>query len=315
NGYGELVQLWPITPDRVTPEMRDGSLVYRIRVDSKDIIMPREKIMHVPGLGFDGLVGYSVIAMARKSIGLSMAMETFGSTYFGNGTHPGMIVEHPGQLSPQAHTNLKNSLTETYSGLGKAHRMMLLEDGMKAQKITINPEDSQFLESRQFQIPEIARFFNLPPHKLKDLSKSSFNNIEQEQLSFVTDCILPWVVRLEQCYQSQLLSASDKSLSGNGRLYFKHSFEGLLRGDMASRGSFYTALFNIGALSSNDIRAYEDKDPIPGGDEYFVPLNMVPLSMVKEQFKQKLITLQNPPKQIEKKEGEDKEVTDDEAMV
>lgn len=292
NGYGELVQLWPITPDRVTPEMREGALTYRIRVDSKDIIMPRENILHIPGLGFDGLVGYSVIAMARKSIGLSMAMETFGSTYFGNGTHPGMIVEHPGQLSPQAHTNLKNSLTETYSGLGKAHRMMLLEDGMKVQKITINPEDSQFLESRQFQIPEIARFFNIPPHKLKDLSKSSFNNIEQEQMSYVTDCILPWVVRLEQCYQSQLLSPSDKSLSGNGRLYFKHSFEGLLRGDMASRGSFYNALFNIGALSPNDIRAYEDKDPIPGGDEYFVPLNMVPLSMVKEQFREKLRTAQ-----------------------
>jgi HK97 family phage portal protein len=315
NGYGEVVQLWPITPDRCRPEMKNGAFIYRILVDGQEIILPREKVLHVPGLGFDGFVGYSPIAMARKSIGLGMALETFGELYFGQGTHPGVIVSHPGQLSPDSHTRLKDSLSASYSGLGKAHRLMLLEDGMKIEKLGIPPNDSQFLESRQFQIPEIARFFNLPPHKLKDLSKSSFNNIEQEQMSYVTDCILPWVVRLEQCYQSQLLSVSDKSLSGNGRLYFKHSFEGLLRGDMASRGSFYTALFNIGALSSNDIRAYEDKDPIPGGDEYFVPLNMVPLSMVKEQFKQKLITLQNPPKQIEKKEGEDKEVTDDEEMV
>jgi HK97 family phage portal protein len=305
NGYGELVQLWPITPDRVTPEMRDGSLVYRIRVDSKDIIMPREKILHVPGLGFDGLVGYSVIAMARKSIGLSMAMETFGSTYFGNGTHPGMIVEHPGQLSPQAHTNLKNSLTETYSGLGKAHRMMLLEDGMKAQKITIDPEDSQFLESRQFQIPEIARWFNLPPHKLKDLTKSSFSNIESEQISFVTDSILPWLVRLEANYNMQLLNASDKSLSGYGRLYFKHIVEGLLRGDAASRSAYYAVMLDKGVMSINEVREKEDLDPVKGGDIHLVPLNMT--------------TLENAGKPPEpppaKKEGDNSEVNENEEMV
>lgn len=305
NGYGELVQLWPITPDRVTPEMREGALVYRIRVDSKDIIMPREKILHIPGLGFDGLVGYSVIAMARKSIGLSMAMETFGSTYFGNGTHPGMIVEHPGQLSPQAHTNLKNSLTETYSGLGKAHRMMLLEDGMKAQKITIDPEDSQFLESRQFQIPEIARWFNLPPHKLKDLTKSSFSNIESEQISFVTDSILPWLVRLEANYNMQLLNASDKSLSGHGRLYFKHIVEGLLRGDAASRSAYYAVMLDKGVMSINEVREKEDLDPVKGGDIHLVPLNMT--------------TLENAGKPPEpppaKKEGDKSEVNENEEMV
>src|SRR5664280_3839311 len=220
------------------------------------------------GLGFDGFVGYSVIAMARKSIGLGMALETFGALYFGQGTHPGVIVSHPTSLSAQSQANLKASLIEEYSGLGKTHRLMLLDEGMKLEKLGIPPNDSQFLESRQFQIPEIARFFNLPPHKLKDLTKSSFSNIEQEQMSYVTDCILPWLVTLEQNYNMQLLTLSDKSLSGYGRLYFKHSFEGLLRGDMAARGSFYTALFGLGALSSNDIRAYEDKDPIQGGDEY-----------------------------------------------
>jgi HK97 family phage portal protein len=278
NGYGELSALWPITPNRVTPIMVDYELKYRIRLpDGADIILPREKVLHVPGLGFDGFLGYSVIAMARKSIGLGMAMETFGSRFFGEGTHPGVIVEHPGKLSPEAHSNLKGSLSDTYSGLGNSHRLMLLEEGMKFQKIVIDPKDSQFLESRLFQIPEVARWFNLPPHKLKDLTKSSFSNIESEQISFVTDSILPWLVRLEQNFNSQLLSESDRQYSGRGRLYYKHSVEGLLRADAASRGSYYREMFNVGAMSVNEIREKEDMDPIPGGDIHLVPMNMTSL--------------------------------------
>lgn len=300
NRMGDVLALWPITPDRVTIKMENSVLFYEVRVNTETIRLPRENVLHIAGLGFDGIQGYSVIAMARKSIGLGMAMETFGSTYFGNGTHPGMIVEHPGQLSPQASINLKNSLTETYSGLGKAHRLMLLEEGMKAQKITINPEDSQFLESRQFQIPEIARWFNLPPHKLKDLTKSSFSNIESEQISFVTDSILPWLVRLEQTFNMQLLTESEKTRE---KLYFKHVVEGLLRGDSASRAAFYAALFNIGVLSINEIREREDFDPIEGGDEHFVQLNMT--------------TLKNAGKLPEpaKKEGDNSEVNEDEPVV
>jgi len=277
DGYGELRELWPITPDRVRPEMKDGALVYRIRVGSEDIYLPREQVLHVPGMGFDGFLGYSVVAMARKSIGLGMALETFGSLYFGQGTHPGVVVSHPGKLSDQAQGHLKTSLTEGYSGLGKSHRLLLLEEGMKLEKLGIPPDDSQFLESRQFQIPEIARWFNVPPHKLKDLTKSSFSNIESEQQSFYGDTILPWLVRLEQNYNMQLLSPSDKELSGRGRLYWKHNAEGILRADTAARGEFYTKMFNVGALSVNEIRAYEDKDPIEGGDIHLVPLNMTSL--------------------------------------
>jgi HK97 family phage portal protein len=285
NGYGELIELWPITPNRVTPEMRGGQLVYRIRVGNEDIYLPREKVLHVPGLGFDGFLGYSVIAMARKSIGLSMALETFGALYFGQGTHPGLVASHPGKLGQQAHENLQGSLVTAASGLGKSHKLLLLEEGMKIEKIGIPPEDSQFLQSRAFQIPEIARYFNLPPHKLKDLTKSSFSNIESEQISFVTDSILPWLVRFEQCYNMQLLSASDKEYSGRGRLYFKHSVEGLLRGDSAARGTLYQSMWNVGAITQNQIRALEDMDPDPNplADQLFVPLNMTPLSMLKEK--------------------------------
>jgi HK97 family phage portal protein len=276
--------------------MEAGELVYEIRMDREaPITLSRDKVLHVPGLGFDGFMGYSVVAMARKSIGLGMAMETFGATFFGNGTNPGMVVSHPGKLSGQGGSNLKDALTAAHSGLGKSHRLLLLEEGMKVEKYGIPPNDCQFLESRQFQIPEVARWFNLPPHKLKDLTKSSFSNIEQEQISFVTDSILPWLVRLEANFNMQLLTLSDKELSGRGKLYFKHSMEGLLRGDSVSRAAFYSALFGIGVLSPNDICGLENWDPHEGGDEYFVPLNMVPLSMVKEQFKKKLEALQVAP--------------------
>ena len=275
NGFGEVTALWPITPDRVIPEMTDGKLVYRIKVGSENIILSREKILHIPGLGFDGFLGYSVVGMASKSIGLGMAMETFGSRYFGAGTHPGIVVSHPGQLKDPA--KLRDALSASYSGLGQSHRLMLLEEGMKLEKLGIPPNDSQFLESRQFQIPEIARWFNLPPHKLKDLTKSSFSNIEQEQISFVQDSILPWLVRLEANYNMQLLTPSDKSLSGYGRLYFKHIVEGLLRGDAASRATFYQVLLDRGVFSVNEVRELEDKDPVPGGDIHLVPMNMTTL--------------------------------------
>jgi HK97 family phage portal protein len=278
NGYGDVVELWPIPPNRVRVEAdSEYKLSYLVRVDNREFRFPRENILHITGPSFDGLMGYSVIGMARKSIGLGMALETFGALYFGQGTHPGVIVSHPGQLSTQANDNLKKSLTEGYSGLGRSHKLLLLEEGMKLEKIGIPPNDSQFLESRQFQIPEIARWFNLPPHKLKDLTKSSFSNIESEQISFVIDSILPWLVLLEQNYQMQLLTESDKSLSGRGRLYFKHIVEGLLRGDSAARATYYREMFNIGAMSINEIREKEDMDPVQGGDIHLVPMNMTTL--------------------------------------
>jgi phage portal protein BeeE len=211
--------------------------------------------------------------MARKSIGLAMAMETFGSLYFGQGTHPSAVVTHPHQVKDPK--DMRQAVSEVYSGLGKSHQLMLLEEGMKIEKVGIPPEDSQFLESRQFQIPEIARWFNLPPHKLKDLTRSSFSNIEQEQISFVIDSILPWLVRLEANYNIQLLTAGDRGLYGQGRLYFKHNVEGLMRGDAAARAAFYKELWMVGAISQNEIREKEDMDPIDGGDKHYVPLNMV----------------------------------------
>ena len=277
--YGDIVELWPIPPNRVYPKMKGNDLVYEIKMEREsDIIMPREKILHIPGLGFDGFTGYSIIAMARKSIGLGMAMETFGSTYFGAGTHPGVIVSHPGKLKDPS--NLRNALTASYSGLGQSHRLMLLEEGMKIEKVGIPPNDSQFLESRVFQTQEIARWFNIPVHKLKEMSKSSFNNIESEQMSFVSDTIRPWAVRLEQNYDTQLLTVQEQTKQ---KLYFKHNLEGLLRGNSKDRAEFYSKMFNIGGMTINEIRGKEDMNPVEGGDIHLVPLNMTTLTNAGKQ--------------------------------
>lgn len=281
NGYGEITQLWPITPDRVRMDMEASAIIYIIRMpDGTEVILPWERVLHVPGLGFDGFQGYSPIAMARKSIGLGMAMETFGSLYFSNGTHPGVVVSHPTKLSPTGHSNLKESLTEVYSGLGQSHRLMLLEEGMSMEKVGIPPEDAQFLESRQFQIPEIARWYNLPPHKLKDLSKSSFNNIESEQSSYVTDSLLPWSIRLEQNYDMQLLS---KSARGRG-YFFHYVLEGLLRANSKDRAEFYSAMIKNGIMTQNEVREKEDMNPSshPLADELFMPTGLIPLSMFED---------------------------------
>ena len=278
NGFGEIVELWPIPPNRVTPKLEGGELLYEIIVDGEpNVTLGRDKILHIPGLGFDGFVGYSVIAMARKSIGLGMALETFGSLYFGQGTHPGVIVSHEGKLSQTAHDNLQKSLTKSYSGLGKSHRLLLLEESMKLEKIGIPPNDSQFLESRVFQISEVARWFNLNLHKLKELDRATNSNIESEQISFTTDCILPWLVRFEQNYNMQLLSKREKEQE---KLYFKHNVAGLLRGDSKARGEFYKILVGYGIFTPNECRELEDKNPHsdPLADELWMMGNMVPLS-------------------------------------
>jgi HK97 family phage portal protein len=294
NGTGEIQALWPISPNRVKPKREAGAISYDISVDNETITLPKYKILHIPGLGFDGLTGYSIVAMARKSFGLGMALETFGALYFGQGTHVGRVLSHPGQMSAQARANLIESFSGTSEGLAKSHKLMLLEEGMKLEKIGIPPEDSQFLESRQFHIAEIARWFNLPPHKLKDLSRSSFSNIESEQISFVTDSILPWLIRIEQAYNMQLLSESEQFKQ---KIFTRHNVDGLLRGNAQSRAEYYRTMFGIGAMSINDIREKEGWDDVENGDERFIPLNMIPLSKIDQYLDRQ--NESNSPKEIE----------------
>lgn len=277
NGYGDIIQLWPIAPRRVNPFIEGGEIFYKINMQGgQDVVLPKSRILHLIGPSDDGLIGMSRIAIARKSIGLGMAMETFGSNYFGRGTHPSSVISYKNDIKDIK--TAREAIKEVYSGLGKSHDLMMLPDaGMEIKNLAMPMEDSQFLESRQFGIQEVARWFNVPPHKLKDLTRSSFNNIESEDASFLRDRILPDLVELEQSYDIQLLTDTEKNRSGRGKLYFKHNVKGLLRADTAARTAFYQAMLDRGVFSINEVRDLEDMEPVTGGDIRLVPMNMTTL--------------------------------------
>ena len=267
NGKGEVVALYPLMPTKMTVDRSlEGVIIYTYQSDKGPVVLPREQVLHVPGLGFDGLIGYSPIAMAKNAVGLAIATEEYGAKFFANGAAPGGVLEHPGIVKdPQ---RIRDSWNTLYQGSGNAHRIAVLEEGLKYTPIGISPEQAQFLETRKFQINEIARIFRVPPHMLADLEKSSFSNIEQQSLEFVKYTLDPWVVRWEQSMQRALFSEADK------RKYFiKFNVDGLLRGDYQSRMNGYAVGRQNGWLSTNDIRELENLDRISpelGGDLYLI---------------------------------------------
>lgn len=266
---GNVVELWPIDPTIVTPRRTDSGELYYDLNRGKTFITAAN-MLHIPGLSFDGISGMSPISLARQSIGLSMAIEQFGAGYFGRGARPGGVLTFPGQLSPEARQNLRRSFEELHAGGANSHRVALLEAGLKWEAIGVPPDDSQFLQSREFQIIEIARWFNLPPNKLKDLSKTSYNSLEQMEISFVVDTLRPWLVRWEQQLNRKIIRPKDK-----GNFFFEFNVEGMLRGDQASRYTAYSVGRNWGWLSVNEIRGKENLNPIgPEGDVYMQPMNM-----------------------------------------
>jgi len=284
NGRGQPIALYPLLPNKMeVSRASNGELVYTYRRDSEEsrinpnsgtVILRRDEILHIPGLGFDGLIGYSPIAMAKNAIGMSLATEEYGASFFANGANPGGVLEHPGVIKDIQ--RVKDSWNSAYQGSGNAHRIAVLEEGMKFQAIGIPPEQAQFLETRKFQINEIARIFRIPPHMVGDLEKSSFSNIEQQSLEFVKYTLNPWVVRWEQSLQQSLLLPSEKN-----SIFIKFNVDGLLRGDYQSRMNGYAVGRQNGWLSANDIRELEDMNRIPaeeGGDLYLVNGNMLPLS-------------------------------------
>ena len=282
NGKGEVIALYPLMPDRMTVDRdENGRLYYKYRKSNDDaptmengsVILAPYDVLHVPGLGFDGLVGYSPIAMAKNAIGLAIAAEEYGSKFYANGAAPSGVLEHPGTLKDPA--RVRDSWNSTFGGSSNSHKVAVLEEGMKYTPISISPNEAQFLETRKFQINEIARIFRVPPHMVGDLEKSSFSNIEQQSLEFVKYTLDPWVIRWEQALYRTLLSEEEKK-----NYFFKFNVEGLLRGDYQSRMQGYATARQNGWMSANDIRELEDLDRIPaelGGDLYLINGNMLPL--------------------------------------
>lgn len=284
NGRGQAIALYPLLPNKMeVSRASNGELVYTYYRDVDEsginpkggyVTFRKDEVLHIPGLGFDGLIGYSPIAMAKNAIGISLATEEYGAAFFANGANPGGVLEHPGVIKDIQ--RVKDSWNSAYQGSGNAHKVAVLEEGMKFQAIGIPPEQAQFLETRKFQINEIARIFRVPPHMVGDLEKSSFSNIEQQSLEFVKYTLDPWVVRWEQSLQQALLLPSEKTT-----LFIKFNLDGLLRGDYQSRMNGYATGRQNGWMSANDIRELEDMNRIPveeGGDLYLVNGNMLPLS-------------------------------------
>jgi HK97 family phage portal protein len=284
NGKGEIVGLYPLMPDRMNVDRDEkGRLYYEYTRSSDDarttntrdmtVRLSPYDVLHIPGLGFDGLVGYSPIAMAKNAIGLAIATEEYGSKFFANGAAPSGVLEHPGILKDPA--KVRDSWVSTFGGSSNANKVAVLEEGMKYTPISISPNEAQFLETRKFQIDEIARIFRVPPHMIGDLEKSSFNNIEQQSLEFVKYTLDPWVSRWEQAMVRSLLTKDEKK-----QYFIKFNVDGLLRGDYKSRMDGYAIGRQNGWMSANDIRELENLDRIPaeaGGDLYLVNGNMVPL--------------------------------------
>ena len=282
NGRGEVIGLYPLMPSRMSVgRLTSGTFHYDYQTmpgevpgDTGLVRLYAAEVLHIPGLGFDGLVGYSPIAMAKNAIGMAQACEDYGASFFANGAAPG-VLEHPGTIKDP--TRVRESWQATFGGEKNGNKIAVLEEGMKYTPISMSPEQAQFLETRKFQMGEIARIFRVPPHMIGDLDKSSFSNIEQQSLEFVKYTLDPWVIRFEQAITAKLLTEVERR-----SVYVKFNLEGLLRGDYASRMNGYAVARQNGWMSANDIRELENLDRIDeaeGGDLYLVNGNMLPLNL------------------------------------
>lgn len=282
NGRGQIIALYPLMPNKMTVDRdQDGRIFYKYTKDNSEaktmengsVILTPDEVLHIPGLGFDGLVGYSPIAMAKNAIGMAIACEEYGAKFFANGAAPSGVLEHPGVLKDPE--RVRNSWNAAYGGSANSGKVAVLEEGMKYTPISISNEQAQFLETRKFQIDEIARIFRVPPHMVGDLDKSSFSNIEQQSLEFVKYTLDPWVIRWEQGLHRSLFTPAEKKT-----YFFKFNVDGLMRGDYASRMQGYSVGIQNGIFSVNDCRELENMDLLSeeeGGNIHVLNGNVVRL--------------------------------------
>ena len=306
NGKGEVVALYPLMPNRMTVDRAsNGEIYYTYTKNSDDnknlkgsgqIYLFKEDVFHILGLGFDGLVGYSPIAMAKNAVGMALACEEYGAKFFANDASPSGILEHPGTIKDPE--KLRESWNTLFKGSSNSHNIGVLEEGLKFTPIAVSPQESQFLETRKFQIDEIARIFRVPPHMVGDLDKASFANIEEQSLEFVKYTLGPWVIRWEQAIHMSLFSGSEKK-----NYFAKFNVDGLLRGDYQSRMNGYAVGIQNGFMSPNDIRELENMDRIPeelGGNYFMVNGAMTKLQDVGA------FTVKNEPAETEAREESEK---------
>lgn len=264
NGLNEPMALWPLLPNRVIPERArtTGALIYRVKQeDGNDRILTPNEMLHVAGLSYDGIQGYSVISKARESLGVTVAAERYAATFFGKGGRPGLVLEHPSALTVDAINRIKADWKKLYGGPDLSNEVAVLEEGMKLHDFGIPQRDMQFLEQRKFGVTEVARWFRVPPHKIMDLERATFSNIEHQAIDYVVSTLRPWLVRWEQELNRKLIPGLERN-----RFFFEHLIDGLLRGDAQARSAALQVQFQNGALNPDEWREIENRNPLPNGE-------------------------------------------------
>lgn len=280
-----LAALEPLHPDGlwIDRDRLTGKRVYEYSPpDGTTFTLLADEVVHVMGMPGDDIRGLNPIEHHRETIGASLGAKEFGARLFANNAKPGGVLEVSGKLDDEQAKKLAERWRFAQE---RANRVAVLEDGVKFNPITINPQDAQFLETRKYTRSEIAAIFRVPPHKIGDLERATFSNIEQQALEFVTDSLMPWLVRWEQALWRDALTESERRAG----YFFRFNVAGLLRGDAKARSDYYRAMFGIGALNQNEIRGLEEMNPIPAGDTYYVPLNMVDADKAKAMKAQELL--------------------------
>lgn len=270
---GFPVALWPLDPSTVTVERnRETSAIeYVVRGPKPEVRLRAADVFTINGLGFDGVTGYSVAALAKQSIGLGLASEKSGAALFGNDARPGGVLETPNTIDPEAKKKLAEAWNRAYQGTEHSHKVAILEDGLSFKTMAVPSKDAQWIESRQFTVEEIARWFRIPPHKLQHLLRSTFSNIAHQSIEYVVDTLLSWLKRWESEIWRKLIPRSDQD-----RLFAEHIVEGLLRGDSVARFDGYQKAIQTGWMNRNEARILENLNPADGLDEFLEPLNMAP---------------------------------------
>ncbi len=303
---GRPIGLWPLMPDRTKAKriFVNGvpTRIVTTKVPSKggtwkDVTLPAEDVLHIAGLGYDGIMGYSVVRHARQAIGLALATEEFGAKWFGGGSHPSGFITTPATIKPEARDRIRTSIQRLHGGLTQAHRIAVLDEGMKWTPTSIPPEDAQFLGTRAGQVPEICRYFRMPPHMVQDLSRGTFSNIEVQSIEFVRFTMLPWFVRWEEHLNRALLTPQQRKQG----YFFEFLIEGLLRGALKERYDAYAIGRQWGWLCADDICELENMNPLPDGQgrQYLVPMNMIPADQAANVGQQP-----EPPPPADTSEGE-----------
>jgi len=278
NGLGVPVRLWPLRPDRMTPEWKDGKRIYKyVLPDGSGVVLPANRVFHVPGWGFDGLIGYSRVTLMRRALEGAIVASEYGLRTLANDARPGVTIKHPQQIGAAAKKNIADSWDERHSGLSNAQRTAVLDEGMTIEETGFSPEDAQFLESKQWSLVEVAQGLRLAPHKLSDFTRATFSNIEEANIDHVVGTLGPPCVRIEQ--------QADKDIIGDPRFFAEHLQDALLRGKTLDRYNAYRiASGGISWLNGDDIRERENMNPMPDGQGqvFLAPLASAPIDMLAD---------------------------------